>query len=222
MVQISENYRRIRSQLPPEVRIVAAAKNRTADEVAEVIEAGASIIGENYVQEAERLLGSMSGKLPGKAELHLIGHLQRNKVNKALANFDMIQSLDSLSLARAINRRIQEGSEALRALVQINVAGEESKSGITPEELNGFLFELSQLRHIKVMGLMTMEPYCENPERARPYFRKMRELFFGASKLQIPGVKMHTLSMGMTNSYAVAVEEGANMVRIGTAIFGPR
>ena len=216
--QIAENYRRIRDELPEHVTIVAAAKTRSPEEIAQAIEAGVTIIGENYVQEAEEAAGAL-GEAARRAEWHMIGHLQRNKVNKALPVFDVIQSLDSARLARALDGRA-EGP--VRALLEVNVAGEQSKYGVPPEEARGLLEEIAALRHVRVEGLMTMEPYFEDAERARPYLRRARELFEELAALDLPNVQMRTLSMGMTNSYRVAAEEGANMVRIGTAIFGPR
>ncbi len=221
MGRIGDNYSRIRAELPPAVEMVVAAKSRSAGEVAEAIAAGARIIGENYVREAEDIRRRLAPELLNGVAFHMIGHLQRNKVNKALAAFDTIQSIDSLRLARAVNKRM-DGASPVPVLVQVNVAGEESKYGIKPGELHGFLECMASLNNIKVNGLMGMEPYCRDPEDARVYFRKMRELFRSASTSPIQGVEMRTLSMGMSHSHAVAVEEGANMVRIGTAIFGPR
>ena len=216
--QIAENYRRIRDELPEHVTIVAAAKNRTPEEIAEVIEAGAAIIGENYVQEAEDAAGAL-GHTAGRTEWHMIGHLQRNKVNRALPIFDVIQSLDSARLARALDER---AATVVRTLLEVNVAGEQSKHGVPPEGARGLLEDIAPLQNVRVEGLMTMEPYFEDAESARPYLQRTRELFEELAALDLPNLEMRTLSMGMTNSYRVAVEEGANMVRIGTAIFGPR
>ncbi len=213
-----DNYRRIRDELPPEVTLVVAAKGRSADEVAEVVAAGAAVIGENYVQEAEAVRGEL-GETARRVEWHLIGHLQSNKVNKALPLFDVIQSMDSERLARAIGRRAQE---PVRAYVEVNVGGEGSKSGVPPQEVADFVRRVAVLENIRIEGLMTMEPYCEDAEDARPYFQRMWATFEEIRRLDLPGVRIDVLSMGMTNSYRVAVEEGANMVRIGTAIFGPR
>ncbi len=214
----ADNYRRIRDSLPSEVTLVVAAKGRAPAEVAQVIEAGATAIGENYVQEAEAHLAAVDARA-GRAEWHLIGHLQRNKVNRALPLFDVIQSVDSLRLARAVDRR---ADDPVRALVEVNVGGEQSKFGTPPEQVRTLLCELAGLENLRVEGLMTMEPYSADPEEARPYFLRMRRLFEEMGDLDAPNVQMRTLSMGMTNSYRVAVEEGANMVRIGTAVFGPR
>ncbi len=213
-----ENYRRIRDELPPEVALLVAAKGRTAEELAEVIEAGATLIGQNYVQETEAVRAEL-GAGAEAAEWHLIGHLQRNKVNRALPLFDVIQSVDSIRLARAIGGR---AAGNVRVCVEVNVGGEASKYGVSPEAAASLVEQMSALGNLRVEGLMTMEPYCEDPEDARPYFRRMRDLFQDLGALRGPNVPMQVLSMGMTHSWRVAVEEGANMVRVGTAIFGPR
>lgn len=213
----ADNYRRIRDSLPAHVALVVAAKGRTADEVAEVIAAGAALIGHNQVQDAQEMRAILGRS--GSVEWHLIGRLQRNKVNRALPLFDLIQSVDSLRLARAISER---AARPVRVLVEVNVGGEETKSGVPPEEAPALVQGMAALPSIRVEGLMAVEPYREDPDDARPYFRRMRGLFEDLGALRMPGVEMRSLSMGMTNSYQVAVEEGSNMVRIGTAIFGPR
>ncbi len=214
----AESYRRIRGSLPEEVALVVAAKGRSGRELAEVVRAGARLVGENYVQEAERHFAEL-GALADGVEWHLIGHLQRNKVNRALPLFGMIQSVDSLRLGRAVSERAEE---PVAVLVEVNIAGEESKYGVAPEETLELIERLGELEKLRVRGLMTMEPYLEDPEQARPYFRRMWELFDRARGLEASNVRMDVLSMGMTSSYRVAVEEGSNMVRVGTAIFGPR
>lgn len=214
----AENYLRIRDSLPDEVTLVVAAKGRAVREVAEVIEAGATVVGENYVQETEALRAEL-GDGADRVKWHLIGHLQRNKVKRALPLFDVIQSVDSVRLARAISDRAQR---VVQVYLEVNVAGEASKYGVAPEQTRHLVEEISKLESIRVEGLMTMEPYSEDPEDARPYFRRLRRLFEELNSVEPPEVQMRVLSMGMTNSYRVAVEEGANMVRIGTAIFGPR
>jgi len=218
MRSVAENYERIRAAVPQDVALVVAAKGRTPHEVGEVIEAGAGIIGENYVQEAERAVAAL-GEAARRVEWHMIGHVQRNKVNKALPLFDVIQTVDSARLARALDGR---ATRPLRAYVEVNVGAEESKSGVAPGDVRGLLEEVAGLENLRVEGLMAMEPYFDDPERARPYFRRVRELFDAMRELSLPNVEMKVLSMGMTNSYQVAIEEGANMVRVGTAIFGPR
>ena len=215
---IAENYRRIRAGIPQDVALIVAAKGRTPEEVAEVIEAGARMVGENYVQEAERIVSTL-GEVARRVEWHMIGHLQRNKANRALGLFDVIQTVDSVKLARVLDARARE---PVRVYVEVNAGEEESKSGVAPGDVKGLLEELSGLEKLRVGGLMAMEPYFEYPERARPCFVRMRELFEELGKLRVPNVEMKVLSIGMTNSYQVAIEEGANMVRVGTAIFGPR
>lgn len=212
---IRENYERIRRELPDHVALVVAAKSRTAAEVREVIEAGAEIIGENYVQEAERKFREIGNRV----RWHMIGHLQRNKVKKALQIFDCIQTVDSVRLAQEIDKR---AARVVPVFIEVNIGGEETKFGVSPEGVLDLIQEISILQNIRVEGLMSMEPYFEDPERVRPYFKRMRRLFEQIKAQNIPGVEMRVLSMGMTNSYRVAVEEGSNMVRIGTAIFGPR
>jgi len=215
---IAANYLRIRDSIPEHVALLVAAKTRRPEEIAEVIEAGATVIGENYVQEAQAARAALGG-LAGRAEWHMIGHLQRNKVNKALTLFDVIQTVDSVRLASAISGR---ASAPVRVYVEVNVGGEQSKSGVAFDEAADLVRAISEMDNLRLEGLMTMEPYFEDPELARPYFRRMRELFEELRGLGLPNVDMRVLSMGMTHSYRVAIEEGANMVRIGTAIFGPR
>ena len=213
----AENYSRIRESLPDDVTIVVAAKARSAAEMADVIAAGATVIGHNYVQEAQAARAGL-GETPG-VEWHMIGHLQRNKAGRALEVFDVFQSVDSLRLARALNDRTKA---PLRVCLEVNVGDESSKTGAPFESIPALLREVAALPSLRVEGLMAMEPYCEDPEDARPYFRRMRELFEQLQADLPPGVRMDVLSMGMTHSYRVAVEEVANMVRIGTAVFGPR
>ncbi len=214
---IKENFIKIRNEIPTNVELVVVAKTRTVTEVEEAISAGAKIIGENYVKEAEDKYAVIGSKV----KWHLIGHLQRNKVKDAVRIFDMMESLDSLDLAAAINKECRKVQKIMPALVEINSAAEWQKAGILPEDLNTFMDELLKLKTIKPMGLMTMGPLLKNPQDMRPYFEKTRELFEKAKKIfALPDWKF--LSMGMSDSYKVAIEEGANMVRIGSAIFGKR
>ncbi len=213
-----ERFLRIREALPPQIKLIVAAKGRRTEEVARLIEAGAVAVGHNYVQEAERMQAEL-GALADSVEWHMIGHLQRNKARLALALFEVIQTLDSPRLARAIDRRAEE---PVPVLIEVNVAGEESKYGVPPQGVRALLEAVAGMELVQVEGLMTMEPYLEDAERARPYFRRMRELLEELKGFEAPNVRMRELSMGMTHSYAVAAEEGATMVRIGTAIFGPR
>ena len=200
------------------MELVAAAKNRTPDEVLQAVEAGIKVIGENYVQEAEEA----SAAVGAKAAWHMIGHLQKNKVKKAVALFDMIETVDSVGLAREIDKRCAQIGKVMPVLVEVNSGREEQKAGVPPENAEALIKEISHLPNIKVMGLMTMGPRFGNPEDSRPYFVITRRLFDRIKALEIPNVEMKYLSMGMTNSYRVALEEGANLVRIGTRIFGER
>lgn len=229
-MSIAENYQRIRAGVPSQVRIVVAAKGRTTDEVKEVIAAGATDIGENYVQEAEAVRQSLAQDLIKRVNWHMIGPLQKNKINKALPIFDFIQTADSLELVEAIDKRVENaGKETISLMLEINIGSELSKSGLKPEEnerfeefLDKLIVDISQLSHIRLEGLMTMGPFLAEPEQFRQYFRRTKEIFDRLAKLKLQQVNMKYLSMGMTDSYQIAIEEGANMVRIGTAIFGPR
>jgi PLP dependent protein len=227
---IKENYQKIRSEVPSNVRIVAAAKTRTTEEVEELVEAGITDIGENYVQEAEDMIKSLHPMTVKKVNWHMIGNLQKNKINKALPIFDVIQTVDSLKLAQDIDKRVKKaGKDFVSILLEINVGSEFTKNGIQPaeyEDFEGFMekliIDISKLSHIHLEGLMTMGPRFDDPEKPRPFFRRTKNLFDSLSKLNLERVNMKYLSMGMTNSYKVAIEEGANLIRIGTAIFGPR
>ncbi len=227
---ICENYHKIRSEVPSHVRIVAAAKTRKVLEVKELIEAGVTDIGENYIQEAEEMIQSLGTEVARKVNWHMIGHLQKNKINKALPIFDLIQTVDSLKLAQDIDKRAERaGKKSISILLEINIGSEMSKDGIQPREYDNFehslkklVIDISSLPHIRLEGLMTMGPQFEEPEKYRLFFRKTKKLFDILSKLNIERVDMKYLSMGMTDSYKVAIEEGANLVRIGTAIFGQR
>jgi hypothetical protein len=212
---IKDNVQQLLNELPGGVELVAAAKDRTAEEVLQAVEAGVKIIGENYVQEAEKTYGVIGNR----AEWHLIGHLQKNKAKKAVALFDMIETIDSVDLAREIDKRCAQTGKVMPVLVEVNSGREQQKSGVLPEDADELIKAISSLPNIKVMGLMTMGPRFGNPEDSRPYFVITREIFNRIKALKLPNVEMKYLSMGMTNSYHVALEEGANMVRIGTKIF---
>ncbi|MBI2360973.1 MAG: YggS family pyridoxal phosphate-dependent enzyme, partial [Deltaproteobacteria bacterium] len=155
-------------------------------------------------------------------EWHMIGHLQRNKVKAALDLFDLIESLDNTALAKELDKEGKKRGRQVSAFVEVNLAGEESKTGIDKNQLVPLLEEVGKLSHLSVEGLMAVPPLRENPEDARPYFRALRELQSELSRLKIPNVELNELSMGMTHDYPVAIEEGATIVRVGTAIFGPR
>jgi pyridoxal phosphate enzyme (YggS family) len=223
-MSIAENYRKIREGIPESVSIVLAAKTRTKEEVLQAIEAGATDIGENYVQEAQRIREAL-GPSVKRVKWHMIGRLQENKINKALLIFDVIQSVDSYKKAEDIDKRVEAaGKSRIPVLIEVNIGSEMTKTGVKPDyaSVEKLVREMSGLEHITVEGLMTMGPRFGNPENSRPYFRKAKEVSDKIEALDLPGVSMQTLSMGMSNSYKVAIEEGSNMVRIGTAVFGKR
>ena len=215
---VRQNTTRILDELPENVYLVAAAKTRTPEEILEAVEAGVRIVGENYVQEAEKAYQILGDKV----EWHFIGHLQKNKVKKAVAIFDMIETVDSVELAQEIDKRCEETGKTMPVLIEINSGRERQKSGVYPEDAERLIQEISNLARIRVKGLMTMGPIYGNPEESRPYFRETRKTFDRIKELSLPNVEMKYLSMGMTDSYPVALEEGANMVRIGSKIFGNR
>jgi pyridoxal phosphate enzyme (YggS family) len=215
---IKENLKKILEELPEGVELVGAAKTRTPEEVLEAIDAGLKIIGENYVQEAEKAFEAVGAKV----RWHLIGHLQSNKAKKAVNIFDVIETVDSMKLARAIDKACQNMGKVMQVLIEVNSGEEPQKAGVMPEDVISLVRDMSGLKNIKVMGLMTMGPFAGDPEDARPYFHKTRKIFEEIKALNLPGVEMRYLSMGMSNSYRVALEEGANMVRIGTKLFGER
>lgn len=214
---IAESVQEILKTLPDSVVVVAAAKGRTRLEVEEVIDAGITMVGHNYVQEARQML---TPALRKRASWHMIGHLQLNKVNWAVRLFDMIQTLDSVELAEEIDRRCARLDIVMPVLLEINSGREARKTGVLPEDVDALVHVVAGLEHVELQGLMTMGPRFGDPERARPYFQATRETFERLASGALPGVTMRTLSMGMSNSYRVAIEEGANMVRIGSRIFG--
>jgi len=217
-MSIRGNINKILSGLPEGVELVAAAKARTPEEVLEAVQSGIKMVGENYVQEAEKAYEVVGNKV----KWHFVGHLQKNKVKKAVKIFDMIETVDSVEIAREINKRCQQIGKVMPILVEINSGEEEQKSGVLPPDAERLIREISGHKNIKVMGLMTIGPRFGNPEDSRPYFIKTREIFDRIKKLGLANVEMKYLSMGMTNSYKVAIEEGANIVRIGTKLFGER
>lgn len=215
---IKENVSKILQELPEGVSLVGAAKTRTPQEILEAVEAGLEIIGENYVQEAERAFQVVGGK----AKWHMIGHLQSNKAKNAVRVFDLIETVDSIKLARAIDRACGNIDKVMPILMEINSGEESQKAGVMPEDAISLARDMSELNNIKLMGLMTMGPFAGDPEDSRPYFQKTKKLFEEIKEMGLPGVEMKYLSMGMSNSYKVALEEGANVVRIGTKLFGER
>lgn len=200
-----------------DVRIIAASKYVDAGRMLEAAEAGVRIFGENRVQEARDKMGAITW--PEETSWHLIGHLQRNKAKLAASIFQMIHSVDNLALADALNRYARDAGVPLPVLVEINIGNEESKAGFSTDEASGAVSRIAGMEYLRVEGLMAIPPYSDNPEKVRPYFRMMRDLRDRMSR-EYPGIR--ELSMGMSSDFEVAVEEGATMVRLGTAIFGQR
>ena len=228
MSEVKENILRIRERIaaaaaragrdPSGVRLMGVTKTVGDDRILQAIEAGIDIIGENYVQEARRKI-----ELMGKsAEWHFIGHLQTNKAKYAVRLFDMIHSVNRMSLAEELNRRAAAAGVVCRVLIEVNLGGEESKSGAPPEEAPALIRSVAQMANLSIRGLMTMAPWYEDPERARPCFAGLRAIRDRIAAENIPNVAMRELSMGMTDDFEVAVEEGSTIVRVGRAIFGER
>ena len=201
---------------PEEIKLVAVTKTVSIDRIKEAISAGVKIIGENKVHEAKEKYHILTADI----KWHLVGHLQTNKAKYAVEIFDLIHSVDSIKLAKEIDRRSLQFGKITNVLVEVNVSAEETKYGIKPEEVESFLKEISQLPRIWVRGLMTIAPMVKDKEETRPYFRKLRELSKEIKSKNIKNIKMDYLSMGMTEDFEIAIEEGANMVRVGRGIFG--
>ena len=209
---------RLNEKFDQTVKLIAVTKNNDIYAMREAIDAGIKVVGENRIQEAL----DKKKELNTTVEWHLIGHLQTNKVKQAVLNFDLIHSVDSERLAVEINKVANSLNKVQEILVQVNVVNEISKFGLNIEQVNSFIKTISQHENLKVVGLMLIAPYYENPEEARPIFRKLYEQFMEIKNQQILNVEMKWLSMGMTNDYQVAIEEGANIIRVGTGIFGQR
>jgi pyridoxal phosphate enzyme (YggS family) len=207
---------------PDSIVLMAVSKTVEPERVHRAYEAGIRNFGENRVQEFAEKVSDLK-KLPGAA-WHLIGHLQTNKAKKAIELFTGIDSLDSLRLAQKLDEAAKEAEKITPVLIEINVGGEKNKSGITTDspELDDLLLRARQLEHLRVCGLMTIPPYSEDPQGARPYFRVLRNLRDSIASRRLPGIRMDVLSMGMSHDFEVAVEEGSTCIRVGTAIFGER
>lgn len=227
--EVAENLADVRGRIaaacarvgrdPAEVKLVGVTKTVSVDRIRQGIEAGLETIGENYIQEAR----GKREPLAGFGVLwHCIGHLQTNKVKIALECFDWVETLDRESLARELNRRAAEADRILPVLIQVNIGDEESKSGVGEDELRSFLELCRGLDRLEVRGLMALPPFFDQPERARPFFRRMRELLDMLRADDPRPEKLTELSMGMSGDFEVAIEEGATIVRVGTAIFGRR
>lgn len=215
---IKQNVGQILNELPESVQLVAAAKTREPWEILEAVEAGIKIIGENYVQEAENAYQVIGDKV----KWHFIGHLQKNKIKRAVELFDMIETVDSIEIAREIDKRCAAIGKIMPVLIEVNSGRETQKSGVYPENVEQLITAAATLNNIRIMGLMTMGPLAGQPEDSRPYFIETKRIFNRVKKLGLPNVEMKYLSMGMTNSYQIALEEGANIIRIGSRIFGER
>jgi len=216
---IKDNVKRLLKEIPDNVILVAAAKTRTPEEIMEAIDAGIKVIGENYIQEAKRAF-TLVGK---RAKWHFIGTIQKHNIRRKIVEmYDMIETISSLEIALEIDRKCAQVGKIMPVLIEINSGREPQKSGVMPEDTEKLIKRISPLKNIKIMGLMTMGPRFGNPEDARVYFKETRQIFEQIKSINIPNVEMRYLSMGMSNSYQVAIEEGANIVRVGTKIFGPR
>ncbi len=201
------------------VKLVAVSKTIAAETVKEAIEAGVTILGENYVQEARDKFKEL---VQYPVSWHFIGHLQSNKAKYAVRLFDLIHSVDSFKLARELNKQAAKLEKIQQILVQVNISGEDTKSGIAPEDAPKLIEEIGQLKNLAVKGLMTMPPYFYQPEKVQPFFAALRDLRDQITAQSLPDISLEELSMGMTGDFEVAIEEGATLVRIGTAIFGER
>lgn len=200
---------------PKKIALVAVSKFVPFDRLAPFIQAGVRTLGENRVQEAVSKFGLGQAKtLSPDLQLHLIGHLQKNKARKAAGLFDMVQSLDSVALAEDLNRHARELGRTLPCLVQVKISQEVTKEGLPPEQLDDFLGRAAAWTHLRIQGLMGIAPQTETPEEARPFFKQLRRLF--------EHTRLETLSMGMSGDMDIAIEEGSTMVRVGTALFGSR
>jgi len=216
---IERNVTKLLAEIPNGIQVVAVAKTRTREEVLEAVRAGIRIIGENYVKEAKEAYELVGNR----AAWHFIGTLRKHDVRKtAVEIFDMIESVDSLEIASEIDKKCAQIGKTMPVLIEVNSGREPQKSGVLPENAEQLVRQTSVLPNVKVMGLMTMAPLLPNPEDFRPYFVETRRTFERIKGLKLPNVEMKYLSMGMTDSYRVAIEEGANIIRIGTKIFGER
>ena len=226
---IAENLHRVEERIasaaeragraPVDVTVVAVSKTRTIDEILRVVEAGAVDLGENYAQEMVEKADALDG---ANVRWHAIGHLQTNKVRQIADFVSLVHSVDSLRVGEEIDRRAAQAGRAIAFLLQVNVSGEDSKFGVSEEDACSLALELEALEHSRLVGLMTMPPYCEDPEQNRPHFVRLRKLRDRLVDRGVNAASLRHLSMGMTCDYEVAVEEGATIVRVGTAIFGPR
>lgn len=217
-VQIASTVQEILATIPENVTLLAAAKTRSLEEVQAVIQAGVTHIGYNYVQEALPIIQEIGHR----ATWHMIGHLQSNKSRLAVHFFDRIDTVDSWRIAQILDRHCADSGKIMPVLVEINSGRESNKTGVMPENVDKLVTRMSALEHIRLEGFMTMGPRFGDPEDSRPYFVATRRAFERIAAMDLPNVTMQYLSMGMSNSYRIAIEEGANMIRIGTRLFGER
>jgi pyridoxal phosphate enzyme (YggS family) len=215
---IAESVENILKTIPPHVLLLAAAKTRSLEEVEAVLSEGVTHIGYNYVQEALPIIQAIGSR----ATWHMIGHLQRNKTKTAIQYFDMIETVDSWRLAQTLNRYCEIKQKTMPVLVEINSGSEANKTGVLPDEVDRLVEQMSTLKYLRLEGLMTMGPRFGDPEDSRSYYRATREVFERLSARDLLNVNMRYLSMGMSNSYRIAIEEGANIIRIGSQLFGER
>ncbi len=228
MQEIGDNIGRLQSEIagicsrmgrrPEDITLIAVTKTVDTDRINHAIECGIRHVGENKVQEVMEKYDLIAKKV----KWHLIGHLQTNKVKYIIDKVALIHSLDSLSLAQEINKRAEKAGVVMEALIQVNVAEEESKFGMGMEEVDGFIRHIASFRNLKISGLMTIAPFYEDLSMVRPVFRELKVKYDALAQMDLPNVEMRHLSMGMTHDFAVAIEEGANMIRVGTGIFGKR
>jgi len=231
-MSIESNIRTIRERIasaarkagrdPADIVLMAVTKTHPPERICEAYDAGLRLFGENRVQEFSEKAAPLRD-LRG-AQWHMIGHLQSNKAGKAAELFTAIDSVDSLKVAQRLNSSAEQLGKKLAVLIEVNVGGESAKSGVPPdsEELQELLHGAATLEHLEFRGLMTVPPFTDNPEEARPYFRQLRQLRDGVARRKLPKISMGVLSMGMSHDFEVAIEEGSTCVRVGTAIFGGR
>jgi pyridoxal phosphate enzyme (YggS family) len=225
MASIKENLLRVMERIeraarkvgrdPEEIKLVAVSKTVETARIKEAIEAGVAILGENYVQEAQKKIEEIGRPV----SWHFIGHLQSNKAKYAIRLFDMIHSLDSISLAEELNRKAEQADLVIKVMIEVNLSKEATKFGTDEEMVLNLAKRIQNLSHLSLEGLMTMPPYFDSPEMSRPYYIALREL---KERMVKGGIPMKELSMGMSNDFEIAIEEGATYVRVGTAIFGQR
>ena len=212
---IKQNAERLIKEIPEHVTLLGAAKTRSIEEVGAAWEAGIRCFGHNYIQEAR----AMIPLFPFKAEWHMIGHLQRNKANQAVELFDMVETVDSPRLARELEKRCLQQDRIMSVLIEVNSGREENKDGAMPEDVDALVEVIKSLPHLQLQGFMTMGPLTGDPQLSRPYFQPTCRIF---ERYKKEDEHIKWLSMGMSHSYQIAIEEGANLIRIGTSLFGPR